>query len=75
MSPSYCCRSPHRTSGQGHFHHPVGSCQRLFPTLVFEVLGGRKMLARPSPEIAIKLGMKEGEICANPAQALQRRAA
>lgn len=46
------------------------------PTLVFEVLGGRKKCLRgQAHEIAIKLGMKEGEICANPAQALQRRAA
>ncbi len=46
------------------------------PNLVFEVLGGRKKCLRgQAHEIAIKLGMKEGEICANPAQALQRRAA
>ena len=46
------------------------------PNLVFEVLGGRKKCLRgQAHEIAIKLGLKEGEICANPAQALQRRAA
>lgn len=44
--------------------------------LVFEVLGGRKKCLRgQSHEIAVALGIKEGEICANPAQALQRRAA
>ena len=46
------------------------------PNLVFEVLGGRKKCVRgQAHEIAIRLGLKEGEICANPAQALERRAA
>ncbi|WP_432719873.1 DNA-binding protein [Jeongeupia wiesaeckerbachi] len=44
------------------------------PNLVFEVLGGRKKCVRgQSHEIAIKLGIKEGEICADPARALERR--
>lgn len=44
--------------------------------LVIEVLAGRKKCTRgQSHNIAVKLGLKEGEICANPADALQRRAA
>lgn len=46
------------------------------PKLVFEVLGGRKKCTRgQSHKIAIKLGIKEGEICTNPATALERCAA
>lgn len=41
------------------------------PNLVFEVLGGRKKCVRgQSYEIAIKLGLKAGEICVDPAAAL-----
>lgn len=44
--------------------------------LVIEVLAGRKKCTRgQSHNIAVKLGLKEGEICANPANALERRAA
>lgn len=44
--------------------------------LVFEVLGGRKKCLRgQAHNIAVKLGLKEGVICANPANALERRAA
>lgn len=44
--------------------------------LVFEVLGGRKKCLRgQAHKIAIKLGLKEGEICNNPANALEQRAA
>ncbi|ALS60688.1 DNA-binding protein [Pandoraea norimbergensis] len=52
---------------------------RFSPNLVFEVLGGRKKCVRgQAHEIAIKLGLKAGEICADPAKALasvHRRAA
>ena len=41
------------------------------PNLVFEVLGGRKKCIRgQAHEIAVKLGLKDGDICANPANAL-----
>jgi gp16 family phage-associated protein len=44
--------------------------------LVFEVLAGRKKCLRgQAHNIAVKLGLKDGEICANPANALERRAA
>jgi gp16 family phage-associated protein len=44
---------------------------RFSPNLVFEVLGGRKKCVRgQAHEIAIKLGIKAGEICADPAKAL-----
>lgn len=44
--------------------------------LVFEVLAGRKKCLRgQAHNIAVKLGLKEGVICANPAAALERRAA
>lgn len=44
--------------------------------LVFEVLAGRKKCVRgQAHRIAIKLGLKEGEICTDPARALERRAA
>jgi len=46
------------------------------PNLVFEVLGGRKKCIRgQAHDIAVKLGLKAGTICANPAKALERRAA
>ncbi|WP_311057023.1 hypothetical protein [Pseudomonas aeruginosa] len=38
---------------------------------MFEVLGGRKKCVRgQAHEIAIKLGLKAGEICTDPAKAL-----
>ncbi len=44
---------------------------KFSPNLVFEVLGGRKKGIRgQAHDIAVKLGLKDGEICANPAQAL-----
>lgn len=46
------------------------------PNLVQEVLGGRKKGIRgQAHQIAVKLGLKEGEICTNPAKALDLRAA
>ncbi len=45
---------------------------RFSPNLVFEVLGGRKKCVRgQTHEIAIKLGLKAGEICKDPATALE----
>lgn len=45
---------------------------KFSPNLVFEVLGGRKKCVRgQAHEIAVKLGIKEGEICADPAKALE----
>jgi len=45
---------------------------RFSPNLVFEVLGGRKKCVRgQAHEIAIKLGLKAGEICNDPATALE----
>lgn len=47
---------------------------RFSPNLVFEVLGGRKKCVRgQAHEIAIKLGIKAGEICKDPAAALEQR--
>lgn len=44
---------------------------RFSPNLVFEVLGGRKRCIRgQAHEIAVKLGLKAGEICTDPARAL-----
>lgn len=44
---------------------------KFSPNLVFEVLGGRKKCVRgQAHEIAVKLGIKAGEICADPAKAL-----
>lgn len=44
--------------------------------IVFEVLRGqRKCIRGQSHRIAVALGLKEGAICANPATALERRAA
>lgn len=44
--------------------------------LVFEVLAGRKKCLRgQAHNIAVKLGLKEGIVCANPANALDRLAA
>lgn len=44
--------------------------------LVFEVLAGRKKCLRgQAHNIAVKLGLKDGAICADPAHALDRRAA
>ena len=44
--------------------------------LVFEVLAGRKKCLRgQAHNIAVKLGLKEGVICTNPAAALDRLAA
>lgn len=41
------------------------------PNNVFDVLGGRKKCIRgQSHDIAVKLGMKAGEVCTNPANAL-----
>ena len=49
---------------------------KFSPNLVFEVLGGRKKCVRgQAHEIAVKLGLKEGVICTNPANALDRLAA
>jgi gp16 family phage-associated protein len=43
--------------------------------LVFEVLAGRKKCLRgQAHNIAVKLGLKVGEICTNPANAIERRA-
>lgn len=45
-------------------------------TLVFEVLAGRKKCIRgQAHNIAVSLGMKDGEVCKNPADAISRRAA
>jgi gp16 family phage-associated protein len=42
------------------------------PNLVYEVLGGRKKCVRgQAHEIAVKLGLKQGEICNDPANALE----
>jgi len=47
---------------------------KFSPNLVFEVLGGRKKCVRgQAHNIAIKLGIKAGEICADPAKALDRK--
>ncbi|AAQ59824.1 MULTISPECIES: DNA-binding protein [Chromobacterium] len=44
---------------------------KFSPNLVFEVLGGRKKCVRgQAHEIAVKLGIKAGEICTDPANAL-----
>ncbi len=41
--------------------------------LVFEVLAGRKKCIRgQAHNVAVALGLKAGEICKNPAHALQR---
>jgi gp16 family phage-associated protein len=49
---------------------------KFSPNLVFDVLAGRKKAVRGQAHtIAIKLGIKAGEICTNPANALQQRAA
>lgn len=46
------------------------------PNLVHEVLSGRKKgLRGQAHKIAIKLGLKSGEICNDPARALERKAA
>ncbi len=46
------------------------------PNLVFEVLGGRKKCVRgQAHEIAVKLGIKAGTICTDPAKALDHAAA
>ena len=43
--------------------------------LVFEVLAGRKKCIRgQAHNIAVSLGLKAGEICTNPANALRRAA-
>ncbi|EKT4470019.1 DNA-binding protein [Pseudomonas putida] len=45
---------------------------KFSPNLVFEVLGGRKKCVRgQAHEIAIRLGLKAGEICTDPANALE----
>lgn len=47
---------------------------KFSPNLVFEVLGGRKKCIRgQAHEIAVKLGLKAGEICSDPAAALASR--
>ena len=44
---------------------------KFSPNMVFEVLGGRKKCVRgQAHQIAIKLGLKDGEICSDPAKAL-----
>lgn len=44
--------------------------------MVFEVLKGkRKCIRGQSHQIAVALGLKDGEICSDPANALKRRAA
>ncbi|MFT3759004.1 DNA-binding protein [Thauera sp.] len=46
---------------------------KFSPNLVFEVLGGRKKCVRgQAHEIAVRLGIKPGEICTDPARALDR---
>lgn len=46
---------------------------KFSPNLVFEVLGGRKKCIRgQAHDIAVKLGIKDGEICVDPARALAR---
>ncbi|MEW5770807.1 MAG: DNA-binding protein [Pseudomonadota bacterium] len=46
------------------------------PNLVFEVLGGRKKCIRgQAHEIAVKLGLKAGVVCTDPARALDQDAA
>lgn len=48
---------------------------KFSPNLVFEVLGGRKKCIRgQAHDIAVKLGIKDGEICIDPARALARGA-
>ncbi|MBS0354046.1 MAG: DNA-binding protein [Proteobacteria bacterium] len=48
---------------------------KFSPNLVFEVLGGRKKCIRgQAHDIAVKLGLKQGEVCSNPATALQQAA-
>ncbi|MQY50763.1 DNA-binding protein [Rhodocyclus gracilis] len=45
------------------------------PNLVFEVLGGRKKCARGAAHnIAVKLGLKDGVVCTDPARALDTHA-
>lgn len=49
---------------------------RFTPNLVFEVLSGRKKASRgQAHQIAVKLGLKHGEICNDPARALEQLAA
>ncbi|GBG03923.1 hypothetical protein AZSI13_32500 [Azospira sp. I13] len=44
--------------------------------MVFEVLSGRKKCVRgQAHNIAVTLGLKEGEVCTDPGHALERRAA
>lgn len=44
--------------------------------MVFEVLAGRKKCVRgQAHKIAVMLGLKDGSICDNPANAMERRAA
>lgn len=45
------------------------------PNLVFEILAGKRQCIRgKSHAIAIKLGIKDGDICTAPARALERPA-
>ena len=45
---------------------------KFSPNLVFEVLGGRKKCVRgQSHDIAVRLGLKAGEICTDPVSALE----
>ncbi|MEG1971297.1 MAG: DNA-binding protein [Burkholderiaceae bacterium] len=47
---------------------------RFSPNLVFEVLGGRKKGVRgQAHNIAVKLGIKHGEVCSDPSKALSPR--
>jgi gp16 family phage-associated protein len=47
---------------------------KFSPNLVFEVLGGRKKCIRgQAHEIAVKLGLKDGVIVTDPANALEPR--
>lgn len=44
---------------------------KFSPSLVYEVMAGRKKCTRgQSHQIAVKLGLKDGEICNDPAKAL-----
>ncbi|MEX3690102.1 DNA-binding protein [Paraburkholderia sp. BR14263] len=46
---------------------------KFSPALVYEVLSGRKKATRgQSHDIAVKLGLKAGEVCTDPTTALAR---
>lgn len=49
---------------------------KFSPNLTYEVLAGRKKCLRgQAHNIAVKLGLKQGEICTDPARALESLAA